>query len=133
MHKICWYALVKEVLFLQACLYRDTRRLCTGFLFKMYSSSILLLGLLCPAIQAGPYANLPPISYTVEDLGIATDPTNNYNGVYHDGGGGASQNGYHVQVYADSSTTSEGFNFVTTLWRITDTQVPLTLLIISVC
>jgi hypothetical protein len=78
----------------------------------MYSSSILLLGLLCPAIQAGPYANLPQISYTVEDLGIATDPTNNYNGVYHDGGGGASQNGYHVQVYADSSTTSEGFNFV---------------------
>lgn len=103
---------MEEVLFLQACLYRDTRRLCTGFLFKMYSSSILLLGLLCPAIQAGSYTNLPPVSYTVEDLRIATDPRHNYNGVYHDGGGGASQNGYHVQVYADSSTTSEGFNFV---------------------
>ena len=41
-----------------------------------------------------------------------TDPVLNEGGIYHDGGGGATQNGYHVQIFADSATNSSGFNFV---------------------
>lgn len=48
----------------------------------------------------------------VEYLGFVNDPTSNSHGIFHDGGGGASQNGYHVQVFADSMTNSSGFNFV---------------------
>ncbi|KAH8804546.1 hypothetical protein F5884DRAFT_859173 [Xylogone sp. PMI_703] len=54
----------------------------------------------------------PFVTATVKNLGIVTDPASNTEGVFHDGGGGASQNGYHVQVFADSMTTSKGFNMV---------------------
>jgi hypothetical protein len=82
------------------------------FVFKMFPYSVTLLALLSPAILAHPSAKIPFTTPTAENLGIATDPTNNEHGIFHDGGGGAFQNGYHVQLYADSFTTSEGFNFV---------------------
>jgi hypothetical protein len=56
--------------------------------------------------------HLPLEASTVEDLGFVTDPVLNDGGIYHDGGGGASQNGYHVMIFADSATNSSGFNFV---------------------
>lgn len=56
--------------------------------------------------------NLPITTYSVANLGIETDITSNVEGIFHDGGGGATQNGYHVQVFADSMTTSDGFNFI---------------------
>ena len=80
--------------------------------FKMYSRSTVILALLSSAIQALPSKKTTFATPTVEALGIGTDPTSNTNGVFHDGGGGATQNGYHVQVYADSFTTDQGFNFV---------------------
>jgi hypothetical protein len=48
---------------------------------------------------------------SVENLGFVGDHASNPD-IFHDGGGGASQNGYHVQVFADSDTASNGFNFV---------------------
>lgn len=77
----------------------------------MHPVSIFHLSFLTLGILALPYENLSLTNYTVEYLGIVTDPTNN-EGIIHDGGGGASQNGYHVQIFADSATSSEGFNFV---------------------
>jgi len=56
--------------------------------------------------------HLPLIATSIEDLGWVTDPVLNDGGIYHDGGGGASTNGYHVQIFADSATNSSGFNFV---------------------
>jgi hypothetical protein len=56
--------------------------------------------------------HLPLIATKIEDLGFVTDPVLNDGGIYHDGGGGATQNGYHVQIFADSATNSSGFNFV---------------------
>ena len=55
--------------------------------------------------------HVPFKAASVENLGFVGDSTSNPN-IFHDGGGGASQNGYHVQVFADSDTTSNGFNFV---------------------
>ena len=76
---------------------------------NMFSCLIFFLSILGPAIAS---AKLPLGTYTVENLGFVTDPLSNKEGVFHDGGGGATQNGYHVQVFADSMTTSDGFNFV---------------------
>ncbi|TVY23962.1 hypothetical protein LHYA1_G008034, partial [Lachnellula hyalina] len=56
--------------------------------------------------------HLPLIATSIGDLGWVTDPVLNDGGIYHDGGGGASTNGYHVQIFADSATNSSGFNFV---------------------
>lgn len=56
--------------------------------------------------------HLPLKVSTIEDLGFVTDPVLNDGGIYHDGGGGATQNGYHVQIFADSATNKSGFNFV---------------------
>lgn len=56
--------------------------------------------------------HLPLEAASIEDLGWVTDPVLNDGGIYHDGGGGATANGYHVQIFADSSTNSSGFNFV---------------------
>jgi hypothetical protein len=56
--------------------------------------------------------HVPLEAFTIEDLGFVTDPVLNNGGIYHDGGGGASQNGYHVQIFADSATNVSGFNFV---------------------
>ena len=75
----------------------------------MVSSLISFLSILSPAIAS---VRLPLNTYTVENLGFVTDPFSNSEGIWHDGGGGATQNGYHVQVFADSMTTSDGFNFV---------------------
>jgi len=55
---------------------------------------------------------VPFSAITIEDLGFVTDPVLNEGGIYHDGGGGATQNGYHVQIFADSATNSRGFNFM---------------------
>jgi hypothetical protein len=66
---------------------------------------------LVPAISAQSPVHVPFATATVENLGFVSDPASNPN-IFHDGGGGASQNGYHVQVFADSDTTSNGFNFV---------------------
>lgn len=56
--------------------------------------------------------HLPLKASRIENLGFVTDPVLNDGGIYHDGGGGASQNGYHVIIYADGATNSSGFNFV---------------------
>ncbi|TVY86438.1 hypothetical protein LAWI1_G007431 [Lachnellula willkommii] len=56
--------------------------------------------------------HLPLVATSIEDLGWVTDPVLNDGGIYHDGGGGATANGYHVQIFADSATNSSGFNFV---------------------
>jgi hypothetical protein len=76
----------------------------------MLVSLISFLSILTPALAA--VQGLPLARYGVENLGFVTDPFSNSEGVFHDGGGGATQNGYHVQVFADSMTTSDGFNFV---------------------
>ena len=83
-----------------------------SFFDMYYRPSIIILALLSPAIQALPSKNTSFATPTVQALGIGTDPISNAHGVFHDGGGGATQNGYHVQVYADSFTTDQGFNFV---------------------
>lgn len=57
-------------------------------------------------------AYVPFTISSIQPLGIVTDPISNNEGIFHDGGGGASQNGYHVQVFADSMTVSEGINMV---------------------
>lgn len=75
-------------------------------------ASILFLSALAPAIYAQTPTHVPLVTATVENLGFVSDPASNTAGIFHDGGGGASQNGYHVQVFADSDTTSDGFNFV---------------------
>lgn len=77
--------------------------------FQMHSLLVPFLVVLCTTICA---SNLPIGNYTVANLGFVTDVTFNVEGIFHDGGGGATQNGYHVQVFADSGTTSDGFNFV---------------------
>ncbi len=56
--------------------------------------------------------SIPLKTSKVENLGFVHDNESNPQGIYHDGGGGASQNGYHIQVFADSMTESSGFNFV---------------------
>lgn len=70
---------------------------------------ISFLSILAPGTQA--VVRLPLNTYTVENLGITTDYHANTEGVFHDGGGGATQNGYHVQVFADSMNKG-GNNFV---------------------
>jgi hypothetical protein len=66
-----------------------------------------------PVVFSVVYHHHVPLSATtIEDLGFVTDPVLNDGGIYHDGGGGATQNGYHVQIFADSATNSSGFNFV---------------------
>jgi hypothetical protein len=66
---------------------------------------------LVSALCVQPPVHVPFTTASVENLGFVGDPAANPN-IFHDGGGGASQNGYHVQVFADSDTTSNGFNFV---------------------
>jgi hypothetical protein len=81
----------------------------------MYKDNKLLLlsAVLFPVtIFAQTPVHVPLATATVENLGFVTDPASNTEGIFHDGGGGASQNGYHVQLFADSMTTSNGFNFV---------------------
>lgn len=83
------------------------------FSFTMYKqASFLLLSALASAVYAQTPTHVPLATATVENLGFVSDPASNAYGIFHDGGGGASQNGYHVQVFADSDTTSNGFNFV---------------------
>jgi hypothetical protein len=74
----------------------------------MYSILFLFVAVLSPVIHAQQHL---PLTFTIDSLGIVTDNTSNPT-IIHDGGGGATQNGYHVQVFADSMTTNEGFNFV---------------------
>jgi hypothetical protein len=66
------------------------------------------LSFLAPALAA----DIPLGNYFVQYLGPVTDANFNSNGVYHDGGGGAFQNGYHVQVFADSTTNLDGVGMV---------------------
>jgi len=83
------------------------------YLSTMYErTSFLLLSALVLEIKAQTPVHVPLATATVENLGFASDAVANSAGIFHDGGGGASQNGYHVQVFADSDTTSNGFNFV---------------------
>jgi hypothetical protein len=70
-----------------------------------------LASALVTAVVVPSPAHVPFAVASVENLGLVGDPTSNPN-TFHDGGGGASQNGYHVQVFADSDTTTDGFNFV---------------------
>lgn len=89
-------------------------------MFSKYKSLLTLPTILFPFlystnpifVDAATPTHVPPATSTVQNLGFVTDPVSNTEGIFHDGGGGASQNGYHVQVFADSSTTSNGFNFV---------------------
>lgn len=78
----------------------------------MYRTLFTLLAVLIPAIYAQTPTHVPLATSTVQNLGFVSDPASNAEGIFHDGGGGATQNGYHVQVFADSMTTSDGFNFV---------------------
>jgi hypothetical protein len=78
----------------------------------MYKALMFLPAGLFPVIYAQTPVHVPLATATIANLGIVTDPVSNTQGIFHDGGGGASQNGYHVQVFADSMTTSNGFNFV---------------------
>ena len=64
--------------------------------------------LLAPALAAG----IQLRNSFVQNLGPVTDADFNSKGVYHDGGGGAFQNGYHVQVFADSTTNLNGSGMV---------------------
>lgn len=78
------------------------------FIFTTYKSAFAI-----PVAFSVNYDHhLPFKASSIEDLGFVTDPVLNDGGIYHDGGGGASQNGYHVQIFADSATNSSGFNFV---------------------
>jgi hypothetical protein len=78
----------------------------------MYRTLLTLRAVLFPVILASTPTHVPLATSTVKNLGFVTDPVSNTEGIFHDGGGGASQNGYHVQIFADSDTTSDGFNFV---------------------
>ena len=59
-----------------------------------------------------PLSHIPIAPAAVENLGFVHDNDSNPHGIFHDGGGGATQNGFHIQVFADSMTESAGFNFV---------------------
>lgn len=74
----------------------------------MFVPLILLLSFLTPAILA---ADIPLGNYFIQNLGIAKDPASQKQ-IYHDGGGGAYQNGYHVQVFADSAFDLNGLSMV---------------------
>jgi hypothetical protein len=67
------------------------------------------------AASTGVWASKPvKVPFNVssaQDLGIVSDPTSNP-GIFHDGGGGGTQAGYHVMVFADSQTDKPGFSFV---------------------
>ena len=78
----------------------------------MYGILLALPAFIFPVIYTQTPVHVPLAISTVRNLGFVTDPVSNAEGIFHDGGGGASQNGYHVQVFADSMTTSDGFNFV---------------------
>lgn len=78
----------------------------------MHKASLSLVAILARTIYAQTPVHVPLATATVKNLGFVTDPVSNSQGIFHDGGGGASQNGYHVQVFADSATTSKGFNMV---------------------
>jgi hypothetical protein len=73
---------------------------------------VIILSALVREIYAQIPVHVPLATATVENLGFVSDPASNSAGIFHDGGGGATQNGYHVQVFADSDTTSNGFNMV---------------------
>jgi hypothetical protein len=75
-------------------------------------ASLFALAVYTGAVLAATPTHVPLTTSTVALLGQVSDPVSNAQGIYHDGGGGATQNGYHVMVFADSDTTSEGFNFV---------------------
>jgi hypothetical protein len=75
----------------------------------MFLRLISFLSILAPGIHA--VVHLPFSIYSVENLGITTDYHSNTEGIFHDGGGGATQNGYHVQVFADSMN-KDGKSFV---------------------
>jgi hypothetical protein len=78
----------------------------------MYKSLLALPAVVFPVIYATTPTHVPLATSTVALLGQVSDPVSNTKGIFHDGGGGATQNGYHVMVFADSDTTSNGFNFV---------------------
>ena len=78
----------------------------------MYKTLPILPAALFPVICAATPTYVPLATSTVALLGQVSDPVSNTEGIFHDGGGGATQNGYHVMVFADSDTTSNGFNFV---------------------
>lgn len=59
-----------------------------------------------------PPSHVPLKPAHVNNLGFVRDDKSNPHGIFHDGGGGATQNGYHIEVFADSFTESSGFNFV---------------------
>jgi hypothetical protein len=59
---------------------------------------------------SGP-VNVPLKASSVESLGPTTDRKSNP-GIYHDGGSGVTQGGYHLMLFADSWTNSSGLNFV---------------------
>ena len=80
--------------------------------FKMYKAFFALPAALVSVIYAATPTHVPLATSTVALLGQVSDPVSNTEGIFHDGGGGATQNGYHVMVFADSDTTSNGFNFV---------------------
>jgi hypothetical protein len=48
---------------------------------------------------------------SVDPLGFVGDRASNPS-IYHDGGGGVTQGGYHLQVFSDSQTKTPGFSFV---------------------
>ena len=81
-------------------------------LFKRYGTLLALPAALFPIMYAATPTHVPLATSTVALLGQVSDPVSNTEGIFHDGGGGATQNGYHVMVFADSDTTSNGFNFV---------------------
>jgi hypothetical protein len=66
--------------------------------------SFILLSSLAIIVRAAfSPAHVPFNVSSIELLGIETDDTNNPV-INHDGGGGGSQAGYHVQIFADSNT-----------------------------
>jgi hypothetical protein len=55
--------------------------------------------------------NVPLKASSVDLLGPVSDRASNP-GIHHDGGGGVTQGGYHIQMFADSQTNTPEFSFV---------------------
>jgi hypothetical protein len=76
----------------------------------MHSLAAFTLLAVSTGVWASGLVNVPFNVSSVQPLGIVSDAASNPD-LGHDGGGGATQAGYHVMVFADSQTNKPGFSF----------------------
>ena len=76
----------------------------------MYTLPLILISYLVSYANAATPSHVPLATSTVTVVGYTTDGASNP-GIYHDGGGGVSHNGYNMIIFADSYTNGSHPSF----------------------